>query len=327
MNSTNALFSRRDFLLGTAGALAASAVAATDSAVIDPHKFVLISDVHVPLPWTEQKYRTGMEYPWVIPAIKKHIKEILDMRPRPCAVICLGDVSIAFSEDKEYEIAAQLFQPLEDVGIKIVMGVGNHDLRAPFRTYFPRWIGESPVKDKIMSVTHLADCDFVMLDSLVEPKKRGSYPACTGFGLGDEQTKWLVDFLAKAERPVLIGAHHQAGALKIDHKIARAPKAFGYFHGHHHQWMSTYLNNGYNPKFCPHVRSLGIPSFGIDRDIGYAIVKTSPTMAGAQFVENDYYFPSKPATDARSPLARDIIRDNSDRRVLFPFEKECLSQS
>ena len=317
--------SRRGFLFGAAGATAALAAsgASEQPATPDSHTLVFISDVHVPLPWSEQKYRTGMEYPWIIPVIRKHVQEILDLRPRPCAVICLGDVSIAFSEDREYEIAAELLKPLEDAGIRIVMGVGNHDLRAPFRTYFPRWIGESPVPGKIMSVTHFADVDFVMLDSLVEPPpdRRGSYPACTGSGLGDAQTKWLVDFLEKAERPVLIGAHHQATTLKIDHKIARAPRAFGYFHGHHHQWMSNYLNNGYNLKFCPHVRSLGIPSFGIDRDVGYAVVKTSATMAGAQFVANDHYFPARPETDARPPLWRDIVRDNNGRRVLFPFEK------
>ena len=313
--------SRRDVLLGLAGTLSVPEASASTPAEVDPHTFVVISDVHVPLPWSEQKYRTGMEYPWIIPTIRRHVGEILGLRPRPCAVICLGDVSIAFSEDREYEIAAELLRPLEDAGIRIVMGVGNHDLRAPFRTFFPRWIGESPVPDRIMSVTHLADCDFVMLDSLVEPARRGSYPACTGFGLGGEQKKWLADFLAKADRPVLVGAHHKADALKIDGTIARAPMAFGYFHGHHHQWLSNYLNNGYRPKFCPHVRSLGVPSFGIDRDIGYAVVRTSPTAAEAEFVENDYYFPVKPETDARSPLARDIIRDNSGRRVRFPFEK------
>lgn len=296
-------------------------VGRSGAAVIDPHVAVFIADVHVPLPWSEQKYRTGREYPWIVDAIKRHVAEILAMNPLPAHVFCLGDISIAFSEEKEYEIAAQLFKPIEDAGIKIVMTVGNHDLREPFRHYFSRWIGASPVDGRICSVTSLPDCDIVLLDSLVEPPPthRGKYEALTKCALGDAQLVWAKDYAARATRPTLFAAHHSAQALGIEKHFARAPQVFGFLHGHHHRWINAYLRDGYRTDKM--VRSLGLPSFGIDNDIGYAVARTAPDGVTVTFVERDFFFPEKPTTDRRYPLWRDIIRDNDGRVVRFPFVK------
>ena len=117
---------RRDFLCGavSAGSLAYGATVVNVTAEppsgttgIDPNLSVLISDVHVPLPWSEQKYRTGREYPWIIGQIQRFVGEILALRPLPAHVFGFGDISIAFAEEREYEIAETLLRPLADAGI------------------------------------------------------------------------------------------------------------------------------------------------------------------------------------------------------------------
>ncbi len=301
----------------------APAPAASASGGIDPRFAVLISDVHVPLPWSEQQYRTGREYPWLMGQIERFVAELLALRPRPSHVFCLGDVSLAFSEEREYELAAKLFQPLEDAGVKLVATVGNHDLREPFMKHLGKWTGgPSPVPGRVVSVTHLPDFDFVLLDSLKEPKpdQRGKYGALTKCELGDGQKKWLEEMLASATRPVILGAHHSAHQLGLAKTIARSPKVFGFIHGHNHKWDQAYLHAGYSD--CePIVRMQGLPSFGIDRDVGYALLRSLPDRAELKYVARDYYFPAKVADADRLPLWDDIVRDNTGRRVSFPFVK------
>lgn len=316
---------RRTFLIGAGavgvGAWRLAARAADDAAVTDPNLSVLISDVHVPLPWSEQKYRTGREYPWIVGQIQRFTGEILAMRPLPAHVFCFGDMSIAFSEEREYEIAEQLLRPLADVGIKLVMTVGNHDLREPFLKYLGKWAGETPVPGRVASVTHLPHFDLILLDSLKEPKPedRGKYEALTGCDLGKEQRKWFEDTLAATKRPVIVGAHHSARQAGLEKIVVRSPNVFGYIHGHHHKWDQAYLFRNYSRTTV--VRSQGLPSFGIDRDVGYALLRSFPDRAELEYVARDYYFPEKIAQAERPPLWDDIVRDNSGRRVLFPFRK------
>lgn len=322
--------SRRDFLFGavSAGSLAYGAPIVNVAVEplpcttgIDPNLSVLISDVHVPLPWSEQKYRTGREYPWIIGQIQRFVDEILALRPLPAHVFGFGDMSIAFSEEREYEIAETLLRPLADAGITLVMTVGNHDLREPFRKHLGKWAGMTPVPGRVTSVTHLPHFDLILLDSLKEPKPedRGKYEALTGCELGKEQRKWLEDTLAAATRPVIVGAHHSAKQADINKLVVRSPNVFGYIHGHHHKWDQSYLSHGYSRTTV--VRSQGLPSFGIDRDIGYALLRSFPDRAVLEYVARDYYFPEKVAQSERPPLWDDIVRDNSGRRVTFPFRK------
>ena len=319
---------RKDFLAGALGLCAAGRAIGETSAVpdgrkasVDPGLAVLISDLHIPQPRSEQKYKTGMEYPWIVDQVKRFVGELLSMRPRPAHVFCLGDVSVAFSEERDYEIAAALLRPLEDAGIQLVMTVGNHDLRAPFLRHLGRWCGTSPVPGRITSVTHLPDFDFILLDSLREPSptERGKYNALLGCGLGEAQKKWLAETLAAATRPVILAAHHSARHLGMIAQVVQSPQVFGFIHGHNHRWDQEYLFNGYSRTTL--VRCQGVASFGIDGDVGYALLRSSSDAAELRYVARDYYFPLPVPKDARPPLWDDIVRDNSSRVVSFPFKK------
>ena len=43
----------------------------------------------------------------------------------PATVIGLGDVSLAFGEPGDYELAAEVLKPLTDAGIKLVLAMGT----------------------------------------------------------------------------------------------------------------------------------------------------------------------------------------------------------
>ena len=192
---------RRDFtkgLLAAAGMSAAgcqSCLTASKGA-LDPFAAGVISDIHTGLPWSRQKYRTGREYPWQPEASKRLVAEILALRNPPANVIGLGDTSLAFGETGDYEIAAEVLKPLSDAGIKVTLAMGNHDIRAEFLKFFPGYDRTTKVPGRFVSVVETPHVDFILLDSLKEPTKRGDYAACTGFELGDAQMAWLRETLA-----------------------------------------------------------------------------------------------------------------------------------
>ena len=187
---------RRQFL---AGCLAATAAGCTTSkagagkAGTDPNLVALISDIHVALPFSEQKYRTGREYPHVNNTIQKYVSEILAWRPLPANVIALGDISLAFAEEKEYALCRQFLKPLEDAGVKVTHAMGNHDRVDEFLTAYPEYKGRGGFEKKLVSEVSTPHADFIVLDSHVEcaDNERGKYPTCTGYDLGAKQVAWL----------------------------------------------------------------------------------------------------------------------------------------
>ena len=316
------MVSRRGFLIGataTVGVLESGcAVRGKGPAKIDPNRVVFVSDIHIPLPWSEQKYRTGREYPWIVGTVKALIAEILALDPLPANVISLGDMSIAFGEEREYEILRDLLQPLFDRGIKVTLGMGNHDIRASFAKAFPERAAESLVSGRYVHKVETPHADFILLDTLKEPTVRGKYEAVTGRGLGKAQADWAKATLKDLVRPTFVCAHHHVNELEIRKEVIRAPKVMGYFHGHHHHWMIDSVFHGYGDRSRV-LRSVGIGSFGIDRDIGYAIFDLEPTRATLSIVAKDYYFPTKLPAAERPPLWDELVRDHLGRKIVFPL--------
>lgn len=282
---------------GGAAAAKSGAAASARGAALDPNAIGVISDVHTGMPWSKQKYRTGREYPWQPAASKALVDEILALPNPPANVICLGDLSIAFGEEGDYEIAAEVLKPLSDAGIKVTCAMGNHDIRAEFLKSFPGYDKTTKVPGRFTSVVETPNADFILLDSLKEPTKRGSYPAVTGRELGKEQTEWLKETLTAATRPTFVCAHHIAYELGIEKLCAKTEAVVGYLHGHHHHWMTNYCSEGYADN-ARTVRMMGFPSFGLDRDVGYGVIRTTPRLATLHCRQRDYYFPTpRPAEE------------------------------
>ena len=215
----NTGISRRAFIAGcmAAGAVGCSTAKTARKGELDPYAIGVISDIHTGLPWGKQEYRTGMEYPWMPAAAERLVADILALPNPPANIIGLGDISLAFGEKGDYEVAAKVLKPLADAGIKVTHAMGNHAIRAEFLKYFPGYDKTTKVPGRFVSVVNTPHVDFILLDSLVEPTKRGDYQACTGLGLGKEQTEWLSSTLAAATKPTFVCAHHKANDLKINY--------------------------------------------------------------------------------------------------------------
>ena len=311
---------RKEFFIGasaTAGLLAASGECNPRGA-IDPNRVLIASDIHIPLPWSEQKYRTGREYPWIVDAVKGSIAEILALDPLPANFIALGDMSIAFGEEKEYAILRELLQPLYDRGIKVTLAMGNHDIRASYAKSFPEAAAQSLVPGRYVHKVETPHLDFIVLDSLKEPDVRGSYKAVEGCGLGKEQTEWAKAMLPKLTKPTILCAHHQIYQTGLKKEILRTAQVVGYLHGHHHHWMTDSVFEGYASN-ARTMRSVGIGSFGIDRDVGYAVMDVSSESAVLKVVAKDYYFPVKRPQTERPRLWDELVRDHAGRTFTFPL--------
>lgn len=327
--------SRRNFLRGATAIAAAGAfegcAAMRDDArgavspgaagKLDPHAIGVISDVHTGMPWAKQKYRTGREYPWQPEMSSRLVKEILALPNPPANVICLGDISLAFGEPGDYELAADVLKPLYDAGIKVTIAMGNHDIRAEFIKAFPGYDKTTRVPGRFVSVVETPHADFILLDSLAEPKPgdRGKYKALEGCGLGDAQRKWVEETLPALTKPTFVCAHHMSEPLKIGRICAKSPKVVGYLHGHHHHWMTNYIYNGYSDS-ARTIRCMGFPSLGLDRDVGWGLIRTTPEKAILECKARDFYFPVKRPAAERPPSWDAFVRDWDGRRITFEFD-------
>ena len=322
---------RRDFLkLGACagaaglGVFAANADAKPDASgakPLDADLSAVVSDLHIGQMWSEQKFRTDRSYDYINGVVRRLVAEILSMKVLPSHVFGLGDISLCFGEERDYGIAAGILRPLEDAGIKIVLTAGNHDRREPMARHLGRWLGESPVAGRFASVTRLPRFDMVLLDSLKEPNPSAedNRAGRGGCELGAEQSKWLDSFLAEATRPVLVCAHHTAWSLGINKQMVKSPRVCGFLHGHNHSWQDNILFSSYGRKTM--VRMLGMPSMGMDRDVGYGLVRAFDDRLELVHVERDYYFPVQTPKDGRLPIWDAVVRERHGRRVCFPFEK------
>ena len=290
----------------------------------DPNLVVVISDVHTGLPWSKQQYRTGREYPWMPEAAKRLVRAILAMDPRPSLVLDLGDLSLAFGEEGDYEVGAEVLRPLTDAGIQVVHTMGNHDIRANFLKSFPGADAGTKVPGRFTHVVSTPHADFIVLDSLQEPVRRGSYDACTVKGLGKEQTDWLKATLLEARRPTFVCAHHAIPELGVARHVARCPYVVGSLHGHNHHWATDYFADGYGEN-AHTIRSVGMPSFGLDRDIGFGVLRLGAKSAKLTCRIFDYYFPT-PRTPR--PASWDaFVRDNDGHTVEFVFDSLADARS
>ena len=314
--------SRRGFLFGAAATTASLASGEVSprkkgAAQLDPNRVVLISDVHIPLPRSEQKWRTA-EYPWIIETVKKHLDEILALDPLPAQIISLGDMSIAFGEDREYEIWREMLKPVWDRGIKVTLAMGNHDFRASFAKSFPECAAESLVPGRYVYKVETPNVDFLVLDTLKEPSERGDYRMVTGYELGAEQTAWAKKTLLELKKPTFVCAHHSISQCGLLKEIVNARMVVGYLHGHDHHWINNFVTTGYS-KASRTIRSIGIGALAINGDVGYGVMDIRPQAARLQMIAKDFYYPFKLPKAERPKVWDAIYHDSIGHKVFFPF--------
>ena len=117
--------------------VAGMVAAKRDSRRVDPAKFVIMSDIHICGELNdngESKY-----YPNNPKCFNQQVVDILSMRPLPANVLVFGDVAWDYGLEEDYRYAAELLRQVEEAGIRVTLGMGNHDRRAAFFKVFPQY--------------------------------------------------------------------------------------------------------------------------------------------------------------------------------------------
>lgn len=272
----------------------------------DPKRIVFLSDTHC--------NPKGNSYQ------RQHfqavVAEILKMTPLPARVVIFGDFAYLNGGREDYAAASQTVKPLTDAGIKLTIGMGNHDRRDPFLEFYPGYAKTSPVPGRIVSVVETQHLDLIMLDSLQhEPSGKG----IVGGAIDPEQRKWLALTLKEYKKPVFICAHHEIKELKLDKLLVNTPQVAGFIHGHHHRWRKGWVASSWSsPKT---LRTLCLPSTGHWGDIGYTLFRTRPDRAVAELRQSDFYFPH-PLPQEKRPAEWDVhVEENRGQTCTFLLPK------
>lgn len=255
---------------------------------IDPATAVLLSDIHICGELVDGKSKY---YPYNPTCLKLRIAEILQMRPLPANVLVFGDVAWDHGLEEDYRYAAELLSELEQAGIKVTLGMGNHDRRAPFFKVFSEYAKSTKVEGRVVSLVEMPDFDFVMLDSLAELPGLKLRQATTVSGeISGGQIEWLGEWMKDRTRRVVLGSHHPLGEMaNLEKLIADTPQVAGYVYGHTHIW-----NKGVRvvrPRKELHmVPTLGLPAtfYG---DIGFAVMRSTPEAVTFEYSSKGFWWP------------------------------------
>lgn len=281
---------------------------------LDSSLAVLMSDIHI---CGELKDGVPLHYPYNPTCLKLRVKEILAMRPLPANVFIFGDVAWDYGLEEDYRYAAELLRPLEDAGIHITMGLGNHDRRTPFFKVFDRYAQSTPVAGRAVSVVSMPNFDFIMLDSLAElPNLEPRQGTTVNGEMSAEQIEWLKDYLSRSTRPVILGAHHPLNEMRnLDSLITESPAVVGYIYGHVHIWnKSVRIQRSRAPQRMVPTIALPATFYG---DIGFAVMRTSSKGAKITYTSKGFWWPQPADNPPVEWLQRQKDLANEECMILF----------
>lgn len=296
MNMCKESFSRRSFLrlIGATGVAAMGDCPAADRvfsggvADHDPNLIALLSDCHVNGRPKGDAFQRGR--------LEATVAEILRLNPLPSRAIIFGDLAWLSGNKMDYEYAASQLNLLKSAGIKVTVGMGNHDRRSTFLEVFPEYAKTTKVPGRIVSVVDAGAVDFIMLDGLQgtddrAPDDMGPVPGA----LSNDQQEWLLSALPKWDKPVFVCSHYPVHEMKacgkmMDIVLLDTPNVAGYIHGHDHHWYGKSLYRNWSSSRL--VRTLCLPSTGHWGDIGYALMRIKDGKAVVTLREREYFYPT-----------------------------------
>ena len=288
---------RRSFLSGVL-ASPLSRLYAKGKAAIDQTLIALVSDTHICGNETSTYQRT---------AYQRIVTHILSLNPLPGFVVNAGDYAFLFGKKCDYETARHLTAPLEAAGIKVVIGMGNHDRRASFLEFNPQYAETTQVPNRIVSVLETPYVNFIMLDSCLEGPVGGA--------IDDDQADWLKTALTASRKPVIIGSHHDPFELRMAPILQDCPAVAGYIYGHHHTWANRQIQlNGKKKRL---LQAVCLPSTGHWGDIGFALMHTTADRAVVALHQHDYYTPRPLAKEKRPAAWDERVKKNQGKMVCF----------
>ena len=255
----------------------------------DPNLVILLSDLHVNgmydvKPWLKERHQEqNLEFT---------VNAILRMEPLPANVIVFGDLSCLFGYLNDYVCVKKYFKRLEDAGINLTLGVGNHDRRETFLEAFPSYV-KSPVPGRIVTALSLPHADLLMLDTLNQGTDPDAFSPVPGT-IDKVQGEWLKESLPKWPRPVFVCHHHPVRELQVcgrpfEELLMASPNVVGVIRGHAHHWSKTAHYRHWTKTDTK--RELGLPSACNWGDIGYAVLRLHPDHAVVELRQRDYWYP------------------------------------
>ena len=236
--------SRRRFLAGAAGAAAAASGllcgkalwGADDASAADPHRFALLSDLHIAADRTKFERKVNM-----VEHLTKVVAEVAALSPRPAACPINGDLAFGTGQAGDYAALLALLKPLREAGLPLHLGLGNHYHRDGFRAALPeRDRAATPFPERQVYVVESPRANWFILDSLdVTNKVPGT--------VGEAQRKWLSDGLdARKDKPALVMVHHNpdtdpkhnglTDTREVMDLIKSRPHVKALIFGHTHHW-------------------------------------------------------------------------------------------
>ena len=223
-----------------------------------------------------------------------------------------GDLAWLFGRKEDYLQSLPYLKQLEDAGIPVTIGMGNHDRRSTFLEVHPSYLERTKVPGRIVTVCDAGAVDFLMLDGLQGTDDRGLRDMGPGFGkLDKDQQDWLLAELPKRKKPFFVCSHFPvqeltAGGKPLARALVTAPNVIGYIHGHDHRWYKRYMRNGWRKGEIVK-RTLCLPSTGHWGDIGYVLLRTCGNRAVASLVQKEFFFPSPSEPGAPANALWDVI--------------------
>ena len=306
--------SRRGFIGGLGAAAVAPRLFAKKPSDYDPDLTVLLSDLHV----------NGIRNTHQLGRLERAVGEILALTPLPARAVVFGDVSYFYGRREDYLRSLPCLKQLEDAGISVTIGMGNHDRRSTFLEVHSSYAARTKVPGRIVTVCDAGAVDFLMLDGLQGADDRALNDRGPNNGqLDKDQQDWLAAALPAWKKPVFVCSHYPVGDLTVGgqplaHLLVRTPAVVGYIHGHEHRWCPRDMREPWRKTSSK--QSLCLPSTGAWGDIGYALMRTSKGSAVASLVQREFFYPRppKPGTPVEL-LWKTIVQANQNKTCAFTW--------
>lgn len=171
-----------------------------------PHLLVQLSDTHIT--------RAGALLSGQIDsaaALRHAVARVLQIRPRPVAVLISGDLVDAGHPD-EYAHLRELLTPLMDASLPLALLPGNHDARGPLQEAFAGLPDVHSGEPGAASIQYALDLPgplrLVVLDSLMPGRPEGGFDEAR---LAQAQAL----LAARPDVPALVALHHPPHATGL----------------------------------------------------------------------------------------------------------------
>ncbi|MCR5434108.1 MAG: metallophosphoesterase [Bacteroidaceae bacterium] len=273
---------------------------------MDENLVVLISDMHV---------LAGSHTP---ARLTRVVNDILAMKPLPANVVGLGDLANLYGHVEDYECAREILKPLEDAGIKVTLGMGNHDRRGNFALIFPEKAAQTRLQGRMVFIVETPRADIIVLDSLQEDPDLGKW--ITPGAINEEQAQWLRNTLKGYSKPVFVSAHHPEDETKVLPILRECPACCGYIYGHEHHWHTGWPVFQWGKRDL--MRTMCLPSTGYWGDIGYAVLNLGEDQATATLHQSDFFFNYPLKEGEEMPLLWSLmVKDNDGQKCSFSYRR------